>query len=406
MSTEATLDPGSQTYVNDVSAGGIMSRYNAAMSNQQDAPPPEPAADTQEPEQDNTPAQTTEQSAPAPEPTPVEDDGLKTPLSDLGKTEEEPKKDDPDTPTSGPQTQAAKYKWGELRKKADELDEIKNTLLPQREKELAEFKAKVEELSKVDPSLYEKQLQEKEAAIAEYEKKLAVHDIRESKQFREEVLAPMAEIGTSVEVIARQYEIDPETIKSALLLTDPVEQEKKLMELADGMHARHQAKLFDFGEKVFKLNARAEELENNAQEARKELDFIKEQEARKQQEERQTQVKVKAEAVKKQMLSKIDVLGKNEELAKKVFSAEVTPEDPTMMAYNAYAGAALPAILTELANARVKLAELEKSVAARSAVQPRSSGTAPAAAPSGDGAPVEGETLWQRMKNFQSMQAR
>lgn len=396
MSTEATLDPGSQTYVNDVSAGGIMSRYNAAMNNQQDAPPPEPAADTQEPEQDTTPAQTTEQSAPAPEPPPAEDDGLKTPLSELGKTEEEPKKDDPDTPTSGPQTQAAKYKWGELRKKADELDEIKNTLLPQREKELAEFKAKVEELSKVDPTLYEKQLQEKEAAIAEYEKKLAVHDIRESKQFREEVLAPMAEIGTSVEVIARQYEIDPETIKAALLLTDPVEQEKKLMELADGMHARHQAKLFDFGEKVFKLNARAEELENNAQEARKELDFIKEQEARKQQEERQTQVKVKAEAVKKQMLSKIDVLGKNEELAKKVFSAEVTPEDPTMMAYNAYAGAALPAILTELANARVKLAELEKSAAARSAVQPRSSGNAPVVTQ--DTGIPEGKDVWERWR--------
>lgn len=393
MSNEAIPDLSPQEPIAD-SAAGIMDRFNAFNSG------------TPEPEQDTAPAQTQETAPQAPEPTTTEDDGINTPLSELGKTEEEPKKDDPDTPTSGPQTQAAKYKWGELRKKADELDEIKNTLLPQREKELAEFKAKVEELSKVDPTLYEKQLQEKEAAIAEYEKKLAVHDIRESKQFREEVLAPMAEIGTSVEVIARQYEIDPETIKSALLLTDPVEQEKKLMELADGMHARHQAKLFDFGEKVFKLNSRAEELENNAQEARKELDFIKEQEARKQQEERQTQVKVKAEAVKKQMLSKIDILGKNEELAKKVFSAEVTPEDPTMLAYNAYAGAALPAILTELANARVKLSELEKSVAARSAAQPRSSSSAASPASPPQAYEVEGEDVMQRMKNFFSQHAR
>ena len=403
MSTEVALEPTSTTTVvnnGDDSASSIMSRFNA-MNSEPEPAASEPQAPASEPQPQASEPQT--QTSEPQADSQVDDSGVDTPLSELGGKTEEPARSEDDPP--GVQTPAAKYKWGELRKKADEYDKIQKEILPLKEKELAEFKAKVEELAKVDPELYDRQIKEKEAAISEYEKKLAVYDIRESKQYREEVLAPLENIGETVGRIAAQYEMDAVQIIDALNTLDPVAQERKIMQITEAMHPRHQAKLFDYAEQVLNLNSKAEMLENNALEARKELDFLREQETRKQSEEQEKRVQIAAEAVRKQFQSKIPEL-KDEALAKKVFSAELSPQDPTRLAYNAYAGEFLPAALKELATTRAKVAELEKTLAARSAAQPRAGGSGPASqAPSIDPSEIQGETLWQRMRAYQQMQA-
>lgn len=396
MSTEATLAPEPAPIVNDtLSAGDIMARFNSAPKEAAPEPAPssEPApAPKSEPEPSSEPAPKVD--------TPLDDSGVETPLNDLDqKPAAETTTPDGDDGPPGNATPAAKYKWGELRKKADEFDKIQKEILPQKEAELAEWKKKAEELSKSDPSLYQKQLEEKEAAIAEYEKKLAVFDIRSTKQYQEEVESPLAEIGTKLNSLATEYGIDLGQMHEAIGTLDPIEQDKKLIQLTEGMHPRHQNLVFDLAEKAAKVFTRSEELENNALEAKKEIEFLREQESKKQQEVRQKEVQVAAESVKKQFLSKIDLL-KNEELAKRVFNASLTPDEPVRQAYNAYAGELLPSVIKELHAARAKAAELEKTLAARSAASPRAGGSGPAASapPASEQQSFEGESLWARMR--------
>jgi len=414
MSTEATLEaPASavETYVNDTSAAGIMSRFKAANTSQESAAAPEPASASPSLAADPTPTSPTPPADPAPaaDPAPVDDSGVETPLSELGgdTKADEPKADLPlDEEPPGPvKTPEAKYKWGELRKKADEYDTLTQKTLPQKEKELAELKAKVAELSSI-PDQYRKQIEEKEAAIAEYEKKVAAYDIQSSKQYREQVLEPMGRLGDEIGNLARHYEADIGQIEAAMAIIDPVAQEKRLMEIAEGWHPRHQNKLFDLAEKTIQLYSTAEQLEANAIEARKELESARELETRKQQEESLKAIQTSAEAVKKQMLAKVPVL-KDEAVQQKVFAAELDPKDPVRKAYNAYAGEALPAVLKELAARDARIRELEQAAQARASVQPRpgagNAATAASAAANPDPQMPEGETLWQRMKNYQAM---
>ena len=397
MSTEATLAPEPAPIVNDtLSAGDIMARFNSTPKEADSAPAPtsEPAP---APKSESAPS-----SDPAPKvDTPLDDSGVETPLNDLDQkpAAEEHKADGDDGPP-GNATPAAKYKWGELRKKADEFDKIQKEILPQKEKELAEWKQKAEELSKSDPSLYQKQLEEKEAAIAEYEKKIAVFDIQSTRQYQEEIAQPLQKFGETIAQIAPQYEVDPMQLYEAMNILDPIAQDKRLLQLTEGMHPRHQNKIFEIAEQTAKIMAKAEELENNALEAKKEIEFLREQESKKQQETRQKEVQVAAESVKKQFLSKIDLL-KNEDLAKRVFNASLTPDEPVRQAYNAYAGELLPSVIKELHAARAKAAELEKTLAARSAASPRAGGSGPAAStpPANDQQNFEGDSLWSRMRN-------
>lgn len=396
MSTEATLAPEPAPIVNDtLSAGDIMARFNSAPkeASPEPAPSSEPAP---APKSDPTPP-----AEPAPKvDTPLDDSGVETPLNDLDqKPAAETTTPEGDDGPPGNATPAAKYKWGELRKKADEFDKIQKEILPQKEAELAEWKKKAEELSKSDPSLYQKQLEEKEAAIAEYEKKLAVFDIQSTKQYQEEVAKPLAEIGTKLSKLASEYDIDLGLLHEAIGTIDPIEQDKKLIQLTEGMHPRHQNLVFDLAAKAGETFARSEELENNALEAKKEIEFLREQETKKQQEVRQKEVQVAAESVKKQFLSKIDLL-KDEELSKRVFAAKLNPEDPVRQAYDAYAGELLPSLIKELHAARAKASELEKTLAARSAASPRAGGSGPAASapPASEQQSYEGDTLWSRMR--------
>jgi hypothetical protein len=397
MSTEATLAPEPAPIVNDtLSAGDIMARFKTSKE-----PQPEPA-----PAQETEPAPTPKsEPAPATEPepkveTPLDDSGVETPLNDLDAKPTETSTADGDDGPPGNATPAAKYKWGELRKKADEFDKIQKEILPQKEAELAEWKKKAEELSKSDPSLYQKQLEEKEAAIAEYEKKIAVFDIQSTKQYQEEIAQPLQKFGEAIAQIAPQYEVDPMQLYEAMNMLDPVAQDKRLLQLTEGMHPRHQNKIFEIAEQTAKVMAKAEELENNALEAKKEIEFLREQESKKAQETHQKEVQVAAESVKKQFLSKIDLL-KDEELAKRVFNASLSPDEPVRQAYNAYAGELLPSVIKELHAARAKASELEKTLAARSAASPRAGGTGPAASapPTSDQPGYEGETLWARMRS-------
>ena len=369
-------------YKNDLGASSLMERFKQMEEASAPAEPPSPD--------------------PKPEPkpdTPVEkppaEEKPDTPLAE----EEDPNAE----PTAGPKTEKAKLKWGELRKKADELDKIKAEDLPAKEKAIADLNAKLEELKKHDPEQYQKQIGDMEAKIADYEKRMYIYDVESSPQFEQEVYAPMREIGASIKEIAAAYEIDSETLKDAVLTEDPATQRKRLNELLEGMSPVDQLEVRDLTKRIKEISKKADYLRQNAAEVKKEVDFLKDQETRKQTEERQKRLTAAAAAVQKQFREVLPSVFQDEEFAKQVFASELTTDDPTMTAYNAYAGAALPKLVKANAALQKELADLKAADAKRQQATPKMGGDSPAQ-PQGTALP-EGETMWQRMKAFQAQSA-
>lgn len=298
---------------------------------------------------------------------------------------------DPDTPKEP----KARAKWGELKKAKEEYEEFKASKLPALEKELTELRERAEKLSSVDPTRYEAQIAEKEKALAEYEQKLALYDIRESKPFKEQVLQPLTKIGQDADRLAATYGISGQDLKDALTIADPKAQFERLNELMESFDPIHKAKVFTMVEKTQETYEKAGELERNAVEAKKEMDFLNHQEAEKQKGERQKQLTVSAEAVRKQMLEHLPLL-KDEAVAKDVFAADLDPQDPTMKTYNAYAGQVLKHVVKSNRSLEAKVKELEGELAKRASLGVKAGGSNGFTPPAPKPDQPEGGSLWAR----------
>lgn len=294
--------------------------------------------------------------------------------------------------------EAGRAKWGELKAKAQERDELVNTKLPTLEKELTDLRAKAAKFEEVDPTRYEKQIAEKEAAIAKYEQKLAVYDVRESAPFKNEVIAPMTRVAGDMDRLAATYKVDAQALKDALTISDPAAQMARINELTADMTELHKNKVWSAVDKTQEIYAKAAEIEANAFEAKKEMEFIQHQETEREKQERQRTLSTAAEAVKKQMLEHLPML-KDEAIANDVFGADLNVTDPTLIAYNAMMGKAGVHLVKDLRAKDARIQELEKELAKRAAVSVKAGGGGSTqSAPESTNGQYEGTTLWDRAK--------
>jgi ribosomal protein L29 len=295
-----------------------------------------------------------------------------------------------------------KLKWGELKAKATRADELE-AKLPTLEKELAELREKAATLEAVDPTRFQKQIEEKEAKIAAYEKKIAIHDIRESEQWRNEVQAPMMKIGTDLERIAAAYGVKAVDLKDALVIADPAAQLARINDLTSDMSELHKNKIWTAVEKTQELYETAQRMEDNAEAARKELEFLNSQQTEKQKQEQQQKLSIAAKTVQQQYREKLPFLFEDEETANKIFGADLNlSNNPQWQTYRAYAGEALPILNAKLAAQTSRVAELEKELASRAAVGVRAGGgNATVGQPAAEATrgQYEGSTVFERAKH-------
>lgn len=362
-------------YENPVDASSLMKRFEAQQSG--DAPEPNKPAEEAQPEP-NKPAEGV-----TPEPA----------SDELTPEEVEAAKDMP-----GPKTKKAVSKWTELKRNNAELAKLKEEVLPKREAEFAELKQKLEELESQAPDTSE--LEAKQKLIDEYEQKLAVHDIRNSKQFEQEVSAPVRELGENLNAVAAAYEIDPNRLKDAVVESDPATQRRALNDLMDGMQAYDQLTIRQAVDQMKKITAKANELEQNAYKAKEELDFLKQDEERKAAEKAQRDLSLAAEQVKKQFVEKLPDVFKTEGLSDRVFASPLEADSPVMQAYNAYSGALLPEVVKQHAAALKEIAALKDAERKRQDANPRAGGGGdPNAQPVTQ---PEGGSMMQRFQQFKA----
>ena len=268
----------------------------------------------------------------------------------------------------------------ELKQLREERDNLQRTL-PEKDKtvqekllEIEQMKAKIAEFEGKDISAYEKRINEMESAMAEHEQFRAIHDIQHSKVYQTEILEPAGAIGEQVDILAKSYDVDPETLKSVLAITDAVEQRRRLREVTDGWSAADAGELVQHARETQKLMQKSAEMFANAEKAKQELSFLEQEKSRKAKEDEERQLQAATEAANKLIQEKIPFIKDNKALLEAIQKAEIK-RDPASLAVAARASVILPHLLRQLDERNAKISELEQSIKARAAASPRPTST-------------------------------
>lgn len=312
-------------------------------------------------------------------------------------------------PADATQPNRKRRAWGELTKKADEFDKLTSEVLPAKERELTELKAKVEQMSAVDADKFRAEIATREKQITDYENRLAVYDIRESKKFKEGVIAPLQDIATKTATLAKMYKVNPVDLQQAFQIEDPADQLARINELTAEFDPMHKAKVWDLSEKSQELLAKAWEMQQNAAEAKKELEFIAGEERKRSEQEQGQRLNASVEAVKKQFLERVPMLKDRPELAEKVFAARPS-DDPAMSVYNAMSGIITAEILKDNYAKDAEIKRLTGELEKRSALGVKAGGASPQqsqAASANETTPTAqtaNGSAWARAKSWASTQ--
>lgn len=275
---------------------------------------------------------------------PVEQPAEETPKEEV---KEEPKVEEKkleipeDFPHPEKATEKSVARWNSLKKAAEELQELKEKQLPSKEKELQqhlieleEAKKKLAEFEGKDFSQYEKRIKELEERDVENEKFRSIHDVVNSRAFQDEIIRPSEEIGAAVDELAKSYDLDPSTLKDAMKIEDPAELRKKLREVTDGWNPMDAAELAGHAKKLREIINKSQSMIDNAENAKRELKFIEESEAKKKAEAEQIAIRAANEAVEKQINEKFTFLKDHPEVLEQIKSAsfEDTPANRALAA--------------------------------------------------------------------------
>jgi hypothetical protein len=309
-------------------------------------------------------------------------------VEEAAKEQEPPAKDDDSPPEDFPKksqaTPEAITTWKDMKAELKQLREERDSLqrtLPEKDKtvqekliEIEQMKAKIAEFEGKDISAYERRISEMEAAMTEHEQFRAIHDIQHSKAYQSEVLEPAARIGQEVDILAKSNDVDPETLKSVLAISDPVEQRRRLREVTDGWSPIDAGELMAKARETQDLLRKSASMFENAEKAKQELSFLEQEKARKAKEDEDRQLQAATEAANKLIQEKIPFIKDNKTLLEAIQKAEIK-RDPASLAVAARASVILPHLLRQLDERNAKISELEQSIKARSAATPRPTST-------------------------------
>lgn len=308
---------------------------------------------------------------------------------------EKPAKEEPDDMPPGPKTEAAKKTWATMKA---ELAELRGTKLPATEKLAAEREIALQEAQKriaefegKDITQYEKKIADLESKVSEAEKFRAIHDVQNSQTYRDEILKPAAEIGEAMDVFAKMYTEDGEDpaklkadLKNALQIEDVAEQRKRINAITEGWNQLDAADFLQAARTTRQLLSRSQELLDNAETTKKELQFISEREGKKKADADIAAMKAATAAVEKQLFEKFSILGEDVTTAEEVRKAQFE-DTPTNRALAAKLWPLVRALNDKFLAGQAKIKEFEADIAKRSAAKPKPNTNTSVAAKTEDG---------------------
>jgi len=265
-------------------------------------------------------------------------------------------------------TQKAESKWRELRRKADERDEIERKWQAEqteRQRERDELQRQLEELRKEDPMTLKQQIEAERKAREEYERRLAEYDITEAPEFQREVLAPLQESGRELSELAARYGIDAEQLLQAVRNPDPAARHKKLVEMTTEFSPYDVSILRDNERRVQERIRYGEQLQANAFEAKKELEYQRQQQQEAEKAARQQNYDKARQEMTKQLTSRFPWLNEAPEVMQKL-SAVKPSDDPMRQIFAEGLLEAAPALVKRMEALQAERDSLQAELTKRS----------------------------------------
>jgi len=226
------------------------------------------------------------------------------------------------------------------------------------------------------------ELEEYKSRYEEYDKKIALLDVKQSREYQENIAKPLANAESIIQAFATKYELSIPEIAKAAMNPNVLERNAQLAEMVVGMNDFDKFEFKKVVDEAQQLFTRAQMVEQNAAAARK---FAEEQ-SRKQQEEMTAQQRRAFDAaadkvwegVAKRMPFVVEDAATAAKLAKDAREADLASASPEIQAYARYASVLLPTVLEKYEKQAAKIKELEASIAKRSGATPRAkSGSVP-----------------------------
>jgi hypothetical protein len=315
---------------------------------------------------DNAPAEGAE-PAPDPEPETAEE-----PAPDP-EPEAKPAADDlPEVPKTAAD-------WKKLKGLKKQVEEEKEAL----RKELEELKAAPKTAANEDEiARVKSELEEYKTRYEEYDKKVALLDVKQSREYQENIAQPLARAESIIQDFATKYELSIPEIAKAAMNSNILERNAQLSEMVVSMNDFDKFEFKKVVDEAQQLFSRAQMVEQNASAARKYAD----EQYRQQQEQLSVQQKQAFDSaadkvwqgITKKMPFVVEDAAAAERLAKDARDADLASASPEVQAYARYASVLLPSVLEKYEQQAAKIKELESAISKRSGAAPRAkSGSVP-----------------------------
>lgn len=252
-------------------------------------------------------------------------------------------------------------------------ERVERETLTQRAKEA---EAKVAELEGVVGSETVETLQQR---VQEYENAQMVTNLEQTDAYKAAVIEPLEQIFTQVEKLADTHGIEYSDLVEAMTMEDQTEQENAVAELMATASDRDKAVFYRLAAEIDPVLQRRDGLRNNAEEALKEAELVKEERHKIELAEKASQRVDVTKNVTQRIKDKVPFLSGFEGLDLEAIQKEAADVDPTVVhsvdfAYQAVAARLLPSMVKEYASSQKLIEELTKQLASYEDAEPKLSG--------------------------------
>lgn len=294
-------------------------------------------------------------------------------------------------------TPAAKVKWGELRAKADAHDAL--------QVKITELEKKIADARPEDAEQFKKKLETAEQQLADYEKKIAVFDVKASKEYQTTVEQPLVAIAETLRPLSEAYEINYDNLIDAMLIANPVERIKGLTTLLQDLDPTVKAEISGYAKSVFDLTKKGNDILANADKAKKEIDFNRHRDTEAQTAKQKKLLEETRDVLYDKFTANVPQF-KDPALAERIKSLDLTTSDVGLVAYRAMAGELLQDAVVKLRAEEARSATLQKELDRRNAAKlPVGGGGQPVTEQATTNGVVAGETIMDRFKNWHAAKA-
>jgi len=269
--------------------------------------------------------------------------------------------------------------WKTLKSAKREIEKERDTL----RREIEELKkTPVTPQSSEDVAVAKQELETARAQLAEYDRNMALVNVEKTREYQENIAAPLANAENMIQAFATKYELSIPEIAQAAMNPNMLERNQALADMVGGMNDFDKFEFKKVVDEAQSLFQRSQSVKQNAVESLKFVESQRQVEQSKTAAKQQEVANAAADMVWESFSKKLPFLQDDPKLAsqlnKDAREADIVSATPEIQKYASYAGVVLPKVMEKYNSAVQTIAKLEAALAKRSSASPQArSGSVP-----------------------------